>query len=261
MSDRIRQQIELLRTEIEDVDLQLADGELDRDTAAQIKTRYETELAELEATAAATRQLDPDETPSDESGSGIRRFNGRAIAGIGLVVVAMTVIGYFAVQSLNTQQVVGADGIVGDVLRGEGQVDLADVSNEEMEEVVAANPDIVPMRLALARRYFEGGEFDKALQHYFEVLDREQHPEALANIGWMTYLSNRPDIAVGYVEAALDRQPDYLAAEWFLGNIYVALGRNDEAVVYLTKVTNSSDVPDDIKASAVTLLDQARAGG
>ena len=30
-----------------------------------------------------------------------------------------------------------------------------DQSNEEMEEVVAANPGVVGMRLALARRYFE----------------------------------------------------------------------------------------------------------
>ena len=173
----------------------------------------------------------------------------------------MTVIGVFAVQSINNQRITGADGIVGDIVRGEAQIDLDSVSNEEIEAVVAANPDIIPMRLALARRYFEEGEFDKALDHYFEVLNREQNPEALANVGWMTYLSGRPDIAVSYVEAALDRQPDYLAAEWYLGNIYVALGRNGEATVFLTKITGSGEVPDDVKEAALALIEQIRAEG
>ncbi len=261
MSDRLREQIDLIRSELVEVDDQVADGDLDDETAARIRERYESELAGLEAKLEVVSDSDTEDASGAPHATGVKRFSGRAIAGIALVVVAMTVIGVFAVQSLNTPQVVGADGIVGDVVRGESQIDLENVSNEEMEQVVAANPDIVPMRLALARRYFEAGEFDKALGHYFEVLDREQHPEALANIGWMTYLSGRPDIAVGYVEAALERQPDYLAAEWFLGNIYMALGRNQDATVLLVKIESSSEVPDEIKETAAALLEQIRAEG
>ncbi len=262
MSDRTREQIELIYEELDEVDQQVADGDLDADTAAEIKRRYEAELAALEASLEAAEQAGDDgAVDGDGKGLAARRLNGRAIAGIALVVTAMTVVAVFAVQSINSQRITGADGIVGDIVRGEAQIDLENVSNEEMEAVVAANPDIVPMRLALARRYFEAGEFDKALDHYFEVLNREQHPEALANIGWMTYLSGRPDIAVSYVEAALDRQPDYLAAEWFLGNIYVALGRNDEAVIMLTTVIASDAIPDDVRTAAVDLLEQIRGEG
>ncbi len=259
MSDRVREQIELIYEELDEVDQQVADGDLDEETAAEIKKRYEAELASLESSVAATEMADTDGT--SESASRPKRLNGRAITGIALVTIAMTVIGFFAVQSINNQRITGADGIVGDIVRGDAQIDLENVSNEEMEQIVAENPDIIPMRLALARRYFEAGEFDKALDHYFEVLNREQNPEALANVGWMTYLSGRPDIAVSYVEAALERQPNYLAAEWYLGNIYMALGRNDEASVFLVKISASDEVPDDVKAEAVKLLEQIRAEG
>ena len=261
MSDRVREQIELLREELVDVDAQVSDGDLDEETAAGIKARYEAELAALEASLVAAITADRNDDQAGDAVSGRKRLNGRAITGIALVAIAMTVIGVFAVQSINNQRITGADGIVGDIVRGEAQIDLDSVSNEEIEAVVAANPEIIPMRLALARRYFEAGEFDKALDHYFEVLNREQNPEALANVGWMTYLSGRPDIAVSYVEAALDRQPDYLAAEWYLGNIYLALGRNDEASVFLVKISASDEVPNDVKAEAVKLLEQIRAEG
>ncbi|MEN8239191.1 MAG: tetratricopeptide repeat protein [Actinomycetota bacterium] len=259
MSDQRREQIELLHEELADIDAQVRDGDLDVATASKIRSRYEDELAEIEASEHLEPEATLDEEDPTETDTRGGRFDQRALMGIGLVAIALVVIGVFAVRSLNTPSVVGADGIVGDVVRGEGQIDLSTITNDEMEVVVAENPDIVPMRLALAGRYFEAGEFDKALDHYFEVLDREQHPEALANVGWMTYLSGRPDIAAGYVEVALERQPDFLAAKWFLGNIYTTLGRYDEAEALLVAVMASDEVPDEVKESAVELLEQIKA--
>ena len=129
-----------------------------------------------------------------------------------------------------------------------------------METVVADNPEVIGMRLALARRYFQEGDFDKALDHYMVILDAEQHPEALANVGWMTYLSGRPDVALGYVEAALDRQPNMLTALWFLGNIQSALGNYDAAMAALTVIVESDDIPDDVKESARALLVEMEKG-
>jgi tetratricopeptide (TPR) repeat protein len=123
-----------------------------------------------------------------------------------------------------------------------------------MESVVAANPGVIPMRLALARRYLEAGDFDKALDHYFVILEVEQNPEALANIGWMTHLSGRPDIAVGYVEAALERDPTSLTAHWYVGNIYVTLDRGEEAIVHLTILASNPDLPDEVRDAAVELI-------
>jgi tetratricopeptide (TPR) repeat protein len=170
------------------------------------------------------------------------------------VAIAVVVIGVFAVNSLSGPSTGGAEGIASEVITGDDPIDLSDISNEEMEAVVADNPEVVGMRLALARRYFQEGDFDSALDHYMVILDVEQHPEALANVGWMTYLSGRPDVALGYVEAALERQPNMPTALWFLGNIQSALGNYDAAVGALTLIVDSDDIPDDIKESAKALL-------
>jgi tetratricopeptide (TPR) repeat protein len=182
------------------------------------------------------------------------------VVGTAIVAVAIAVIAVFAVNSLTGASTDGAEGIAGDVITGEGAIELSGISNEEMEAVVADNPNVVGMRLALARRYFEGGDFDKALDHYMVVLDAEQHPEALANVGWMTYLSGRPDIALGYVEAALDRQPGMLTALWFLGNIQSALGDFDAATKALVVIVAAEDIPDEVRESARALLLQMEEG-
>lgn len=252
-----REEIQLLREELADLDRQVADGDLDPATADRLAARYRSDLARLEDMERS------DESAGEGPGDGAEsvtqsrlRVSGRALAGIAIVGVALVAITAFAVSSLRDAEGAGAEGVVGDVLSEGGDVDLSSISNEQMEQVVAENPDVIGMRLALARRYFEAGEFDRALDHYFEVLERDQHPEALANVGWMTYLSDRPDVAVGYLEAALQRQPDYLPAQWFIANVYVTLGRPDDSVPYLTSLLRADDVPDAIRENATALLRQ-----
>jgi tetratricopeptide (TPR) repeat protein len=250
VTDRTLQQIEFLNEEIADVDAQRKAGDIDPETADRLRSRY---TAELEALVASRTAQTDDAVPSSNP---LARISTRSLIGIGVVGTAVLLIAIFAVASLRGSGPSGIEGVVGDAFSGEGR-DLSLVSNEEMETVVAQNPDVVPMRLALARRYFEAGEFDKALDHYFRVLDREKHPEALANIGWMTYLSGYPDIAVEYVEEAVDVDPTYLTARWFLGNIYASLGRNDEAIVMLTSVVTADETPQEVKDAAVDLIRQA----
>jgi tetratricopeptide (TPR) repeat protein len=248
--DRELQQIELLAEELADLDAQLADGEIDVATADRLRARY---VAELDA-AMGRRDSDAikDVATPNEAKPG-RRMSRRSIIGTAAVAVAIVVIGISAAVSLTSSPTSGVEGLVADVLGGEGR-DLSEVTNDEMESVVAANPGVIPMRLALARRYFEAGDFDKALDHYFVILEVEQNPEALANVGWMTHLSGRPDIAVGYVEAALERDPTSLTAHWYLGNIYVTLDRGEEAIVHLTILASNSDLPDEIRDAAVELI-------
>ncbi len=195
---------------------------------------------------------EPQDGVEDRRGA---RISGRTLAGTAAVGVAIIAIGVVAATSLSSGGTDALEGVAGDVVAG-NEVDLDAITNEQMEEVVAANPEVIGMRLALARRYFEAGEFGKALDHYFEVLDRERHPEALANVGWMTYLSGEPEVAVQYLEAALARSPDYLPAKWFISNVLVDLGRPLEAEPYLIEVMASPDAPDEIKLSAATLLQQ-----
>ncbi|MGI9528318.1 MAG: hypothetical protein ACR2NG_01280 [Acidimicrobiia bacterium] len=258
MADDRSDQIALLREEIADLAVQVSTGDLDADTADTLRARYAAELSALEGATAQSvvaASSSGADAASEEEGHSPSRISGRVLGGAAVLGAAIVAIGVFAVASLD-DGTSGVEGVVSDVLADNGTTDLSEISNEEMEAVVAANPEVIGMRLALARRYFEEGTFDLALDHYFEVLEREQHPEALANVGWMTYLSQRPDIALGYLEAALERQPDYLPAQWFISNVFVTLGRGEEAVPFLVLLANADDVPDEIKEGAVALLTQ-----
>ncbi len=254
-----REQIELITEELAELDQQLAAGDIDEETASILTARYRSQIADLEGIVDAQGTADTSEH-DDVDAPNRKRVSGRALVGAAITGLAIITIAVFAAVSLDERDTAGAEGVAGDVLSGGAPIDLATVTDEQMEQVVASNPDVVGMRLALARRYFEAGTFDKALDHYFEVLERESHPEALANIGWMTYLSDRPDVAVGYLEAALERDPEYLPAQWFIANVYSTLGRIDEAVVFLVNIIGSDDVPAEIKDNATILLDQIAAG-
>jgi cytochrome c-type biogenesis protein CcmH/NrfG len=255
--ERELQQIEMLTEELTDLDAQLADGEIDVETADRLRARY---VAELDA--AIERRGQTGDSVSSESAepAGRRRMSRRSLIGTAAVAVAIVVIGISAAISLTSTSPSGVEGLVEEILSGEGR-DLSEVTNEEMEAVVDANPGVVPMRLALARRYFEAGDFDLALDHYFVILEVERNPEALANVGWMTYLSGHPDVAAGYVEAALERDPTSLTANWYIGNIYVTLDRGDEAIVHLTIVATDEDIPSDVRDSALVLIREIEASG
>jgi thioredoxin-like negative regulator of GroEL len=60
--------------------------------------------------------------------------------------------------------------------------DLSQVTNEEIEQVVAANPDVVAIRLLLAHRYLDDGKMRKAFEHYMAVLEREHTREAMSHL-------------------------------------------------------------------------------
>ena len=151
-------------------------------------------------------------------------------------------------------------GITSDVVSG--GVDLGSVTNEEMEAVVAENPTVVGMRAALARRYFQEGDFSNALGHYLVVLEQDpSHAEALATVGWMSFLSQEPELAESYVLRSLEVAPGYPDALWFLGNIRL-FGTNDAAgaVAPLEDLLEVDGLAPELRAEATSLLEQARNG-
>lgn len=93
--------------------------------------------------------------------------------------------------------------------------DLEDVSDETMEAVIAANsdhPQVDGMRLALAERYYEAGDFRSAFPHYLAVAESgnasdPQAVTALIRLGWMAWEGN------GEVEAAVDLLDEALAID------------------------------------------------
>ncbi len=250
-SDLVLEQIDQVERDLADVDGQFADGELDAVTAERLRATYRGELSRLReelerAESGAAPPVGPDRR---------RVLTGAVVLAIGFVAVTALLLA--TVRSREPGELV-TGGVAQDVVQG--GLDLATVSNEEMEEVVADNPEIVGMRLALAGRYFEAGEFDKALPHYMTVLEQdEDNPEALSSVGWMTYLSGRPDVAETFVVRALAVAPEYAQAYWFLGNIRL-LGLDDPAgaVEPLEALLEFETIPDEIRDQAEQLLAEAR---
>ena len=94
----------------------------------------------------------------------------------------------------------------------EFNTNLSNVSNDEMEAVILENPDIHPMRMALANRYFDEVNYSEALPHYMYIAENSADSElksfALAQIGWMVFES-------------IKINSDSLVAKSYLGIIYI----------------------------------------
>ena len=110
-------------------------------------------------------------------------------------------------------------------INDEFNTNLANVTNEEMESVIDQNPDIHPMRMALANRYFDDLDYSQALPHYMYIAensaDNELKSFALAQIGWMVYESNNLDVATTYLNESLRINSESLVAKSYLSLIHI----------------------------------------
>ncbi len=248
MADRSRLE-ELLRQaelDLAELENQVAAGELDEPTAEKLRDVYRRERRRVGAALEVARTEPP---------PAVGRSRQRVIAGF--VVFAVAVAGIVAAVTFALEDRppggFATGGIATDVLRGGGP-DLASVTNEELEAVVAANPGVVPMRLALARRYVDAGEFSRALEHYFTVLEDGPNAEALSYVGWMTYLSNEAELGAQYLDRALQVVPDYPLALWFLANVrYDAFDDGPGAVNLLDRLLVAEGLPPELRTAAEEL--------
>ena len=248
---RIEERIAQTERDLADIAVQIVEGELDAATADRLRTKYENERRVLQA------QLAGGDVAPPRDGGGL---SGRRLLGIGFVLVAAIGL-VFGLVRANTTDRSAAEGVAEDVISGDA-VNLDDISNEQMEAVVAQNPDIPGMRLALADRYFGEGDFSNALTHYIYVLDTlgVRDPAALANVGWMTYLSGVPDTAESFVVQSLDIQPDGGIAFWYLANIrFYGLGDAAGAMEPLQRLLEYDNLPEELRAEAQRVLVEAEA--
>ena len=123
-----------------------------------------------------------------------------------------------------------------------GSVDPDSISNETLEAVIAANldnPEIGGMRLALANRYFEERNYQKAFPHYQAVLDGTPTPiqaaEAYTRLGWMVYDGNgEVDLGLSLIDNALEIAPGDPFALYLKGRVlWCGQGDNEGAAVAL----------------------------
>lgn len=257
---RIADQIDQVDRDLAEVDEQVDAGELDEATAERLRASYRKERAALEermsnveaATVAAPAE------PSDAAPQ--TRSRGRAIAGTAIVGVAAIVVAVVAIFSLQERTPAGesTDGVATAVLENGGARDLSSVGLDEMEGVVAQNPDIPGMRLALADRYVEAGDYSAALGHYMIVLDQEpESATALARVGWLTFLSGEGDLAEPFIVRAIAIEPDFPQAYWYLANVRIETG-NPQGAIEPLELLLVYELPDDVRAQAEAMLAEVR---
>lgn len=252
--DATQERIAQTERDLAEIAEQVEQGELDAETAEALRERYEAERSEL------LGRLADDATPGTSVADDVAGLSGARLLGIGAALIAV-IAGALWLIAANTRDQSAAEGVAEQVVTGE-EVNLDDITNEQMEAVIAQNPDVPGMRLALADRYFAEGDFTNALTHYLYVLENLEvkDPAALANIGWMTYLSQVPDLAELYVEESLELQPDGGIAFWYLANIrFLGLGDAAGAIEPLERLLEYDNLPDELRIEAEELLAEVEA--
>ena len=236
--------------ELED---QVEAGEVPTDRAMTLRKRYEEEAAAalqwLEShpvEPGLVPGVNHDRSPGPASEHTARRRSRRrrraGVVGGVAVAAALT----FAVTRAVEPRPEG--GVVTGNVADAGERDLSDVTVEEMASVVAENPDVVPMRLALAHRYLDAGEYDQAISHYMEVLERTDDPEAMSHLGWLMFLDDKLDLAVPLLEESLERRPDDAEAMWFMANIRLyGQERPQQALPLLERLLTRDDLGDQLE--------------
>jgi len=254
----------IVRRDLEELALQVGEGEIDTATAAGLEAAYRAELDEVERALAsrprrprseperaeaAAEPSPPDGPRPKAAAAGTRRI----LWAMGAVVVALTgVIVFLATRSGGNEAATGTLP--------------ADLSGNpaEMEAVVAAHPESNEMRLALAGLYFGRGEYLGAMEHYLAVLDNAPTPAeesvALARVGWMAYITDQVDTAIAYLEQAMVVDPAYGESRLFLG-VVLLYGKEDPAAAlpYLEEVLTYPDLPDEVRPEIEQMVAAARA--
>ncbi|HLF60296.1 MAG TPA: cytochrome c-type biogenesis protein CcmH [Acidimicrobiia bacterium] len=148
--------------------------------------------------------------------------------------------------------------------------DLADVSNETMEAVIAANLDnaaINGMRLALAERYYEEGDYRAAFPHYLAVAESTEATNveaaaALTRLGWMAYEGNgEVETAIRLLDQALAIEPGSPVALYLKGRVkWCGAGDAETAALLFEEVLDNPALPDASRSEIEADLERVSSG-
>lgn len=262
--ERLEELRDLALRDLVDVDRQVAAGELSPDDADGLRRQYEREaLAALDGMQAAV--AGPGTTSATEKPRAVLLTGRRVLYAAGIVLAALAV---FLVQRDLLDRPPGGLVSGNEMLQSPPATgDLSKVTDAQLEKVVEANPEVLGMRLALARRYLDEGRYDLAVVHYKKVLVKEpKNPEALTHLGWVMLQVGRPEQAAELVDTAVEVDPELVDAWWVQANIRL-YGLRDPggAISSLDRLKGRSDLGPvvqrqiaQLRAKALRMLEQDR---
>lgn len=176
---QLRDQVQLLRRSLADLDAELADGEISEEEHARLTERDRAKLGEAEAALAA---LGADEPGAAEPGVARPRRRRRWLLVVGFAGIAIGAVG-LAYGALAARDPGATSG---------GQAQL------NADQQVATD-------LAEASSYVAAGDLGRAVAKYSAVLKlRPRNVEALSEFGWLTYLES---MRAGDEQAAAGARP------------------------------------------------------
>ena len=238
--------------DLKELEQQLGEEEIPAAPGLELRETYLEEIAEARRRIS---QYDAAEQGPQERATPSSFWNrGRVmVAGIlGTAAVALVIsVGWFTQPEPETLT--------------DQEFDPSRYSNETMEAVIAANadhPQIGGMRLALAARYFQAGDYSGAFTHYRQVLETSPGPgqeaEALSRLGWMAWAgSGEVQLAIDTLDRALLAVPGHPQALYFKAIVlWCGAGQHREAVPLLEEVLET--LPSE--TAVITELASARAG-
>ena len=255
---RLLDRRDLVQRDIEELAEQIADGEVDEEVGRQLMEGYQADLAEV--TTALGKVPEPKPKQPAKTAKAVEppappRRSPLGIVVVGAVVIATLSAAIFLAARDATPDEPAASGAASP---GALTVDPNTVSNEQLEAVVAENPDIPAMRLALAERYFMAGQFGEALEHYLYIAEASPNPAeqavALLRIGRMAYASGRPQDAEDYVMQSLAIDPDLVEAKWFVG--FNTLYGLDDPARAIPQLETAMEIPG-LESTSIAELEQA----
>jgi cytochrome c-type biogenesis protein CcmH len=193
------------------------------------------------------------------------RSRSRLVIGGVVLVLAFAGIVVVAANSLQDRPAAAAGAAALD------EQDLSDVSNETMEAVIAANsddPQVNGMRLALAERYFDAGDYRSAFPHYLVVAEDPdasgaEAVTALVRLGWMAYAGNgEVETATRLIDEALAIDPASSVARYVRARVvWCGTGDTEQAIETFDDLLADPDLAAETQAQIEADLEAARGGG
>jgi tetratricopeptide (TPR) repeat protein len=258
---RLTERRDVVRRDLLELAAQRETGEVASDTAERLQRTYESELDALDSALAQLAEsiYEPSSSQQSESKKESPRTSWRTVTGSIVIIGGIAAVLAMAANNAENTQPVSASS-------GDLTVDPSSVSNEEMESVVAANPGINGMRMALADRYFAAEEYGAALDHYLIIAENDpttdEESKALARLAWIAYQTGLDDAAEEFARSSLDVDPNNAEAKLYIG--FITLYGLGDAEAAIPQLEAALEIPN-LSAGAISqieqALDEARGGG
>ena len=215
-ADPLEERRRLLLLTITDLDRALENGAIEPEQHAALRLESEARLARL-LKILDERATDPvvshHDVAAPPAGRRVPRW-----ASVATVAVMMAVAVSFTLRSAVGDRS-SALAFTGEALTTQ-PTPAAEDEYSFFEARVAEDPGDKGALLDLAHRYLDGGRTRDAIDTYLSVLQLDRSdPEARAHLGFVLFMSGRPQQGLRFVDTALAEDPGYPEALFFKGAI------------------------------------------